>query len=121
MRARVTNGKWVLEDPTDLPEGTVIEIVTRPVMPTATSANLHVDEKVREYIRALVVAGGSSNVERDAADITEGATTVARGANRGYVTPADVKRAAADVLRRFVRGARVDDAIQALLDQTPVP
>ena len=120
VRARVQNGKWVLEDPADLPEGTVVEIVTRPVAPTG-SAGVYVDAKLREYIRALLVAGGSPSMAQHEEEITDLAKAAALGANRRFVTPVDIKHAAPDVLRRFVRAERVDDAIRAILDTTPTP
>jgi hypothetical protein len=42
MRARVQNGRWVIDEPADLPEGTEVEIVTRPV-----PVEVHLDERLR--------------------------------------------------------------------------
>jgi MoxR-like ATPase len=141
MRARVKNGRWVLDDPTDLPEGTEVEIVTRPAPPKA-SMDVYLDDKLRQYIRALLVAACAPKYSatrvaasaKDEEELAEAAKAAAFGANRRYTTPEDIKKVAPDVLRRFVvlpaeatRGRDVlpDDmirtVIRAILDATEVP
>ncbi len=135
MRARVKNGRWVFDEPTNLPEGTEVAVVTRPVQ---SSGNIYLEEKLREYIHSLVVAasslknaGGIANPD-DEVQLAEDAQARARAAGRSYTTPEDVKKAAPAVLRRllFVREASgegdaarapAEDTIQAILDGTPVP
>ncbi len=108
MHARVVNGRWVLDDPTGLPEGTVVEILTRPVAP---AGDVFIDDKVRDYIHAIVVAANAPDGDRELADHAKAAATRAK---RSYVTPQDVKLAALEVLGRSERIARI-------LDTTPVP
>jgi MoxR-like ATPase len=130
MRARVKGGRWVLDEPTDLPEGTEVEILTRPVK---APGEVYLDGKLREYIHALLVAGcspaysvGGGAGPEDEAELAEGAKAKARAANRAFVTPEDIKSAAPDVLRRLVvvpaearaRNVSLDDAIQAILRNT---
>jgi MoxR-like ATPase len=136
MRARVMNGRWVLDDPTDLPEGTEVEIVTR-APPARAPESVYLDDKLREYIRALLAAACSpkysasrtapSRLDED--ELAEGAKASAFHVNRQYTTPGDVKSAAPAVLRRFVvvpdslraRDVSPDDVIRAILDEIPVP
>jgi len=132
MRARVKGGRWVFDEPTDLPEGTEVEIVTRAVK---APGDVHLDEKLREYIRALLVAACSPKYSAlpgrpgpaDEAELVESAKAHARGANRGFATPEDIKKVAPDVLRRFVvvpvsaGSVSVDDSVRAILEETPVP
>ncbi len=136
MRARIQNGRWVLDDPTDLPEGTVVEIVTRPAAPTAPE-EIYLDDKLRTYIRTLLEAAGSPKYSaahgfatpKDEEEVASGAKSFAHRASRRFVTPQDIQQSAADLLRRFVvvpsaasaRGVRVDDVVRAILDETPVP
>jgi histone H3/H4 len=111
MLARVVNGRWVLDDPTGLPEGTVVEIVTRPV---AGAAEIYIDDKIRQYIHAIVVAANATTrpgVDRELADHAKAAATRAK---RAFVTPADVKLAAPEVLGRSER-------IDEILANTPAP
>ena len=110
MRARVVNGRWVLEDPTSLPEGTVVEIVTRPVAP---AGNLYVDEKIVSYANAIAFASGGDEPRQQR--LLEEAKAVALRANRSYVTPADVKAAATAVI------VGPEDFVRKILDETPVP
>jgi MoxR-like ATPase len=136
MRARVRNGRWVFDDPTDLPEGTEVEIVTRAPPPQA-SAGVYLDDKLREYIHALLVAafspkysarlGAASREDED--ELAEIAKASAFRANRRYTTPEDIKSVAPAVLRRFVvvpdalraKYVSPDDVIRSILDETPVP
>ncbi len=136
MRARVKNGKWILDDPTDLPDGTEVEIVTRALPPQGASG-VYLDGKLRDYIRALLGAAfspkysaGIGTPSREQEDeLAESAKTSALRASRGYTTPEDIKSVAPAVLRRFVvvpdalraKFASVDDVIRAILDETPVP
>jgi hypothetical protein len=108
MHARVVNGRWVLDDPTGLPEGTVVEIVTRPV---ATTGEIYLDDKLVQYIHAIVVA---ANATARAGELADHAKAAAARAKRGFVTPADIKLAAPEVLGRSER-------IDAILANTPVP
>ncbi len=111
MHARVINGRWVLDDPAGLPEGTVVEIITRPVAP---AGDVHLDDKLREYIHAIVVAANATTrpgVDRELADHAKAAATRAK---RTYVTPQDIKLAAPEVLGRSERIAQI-------LETTPVP
>jgi MoxR-like ATPase len=136
MRARVKNGRWVLDDPTDLPEGTEVEVVTRAVPPSGT-AGVYLDAKLREYIRALLVAAcspkysasGRAAAPADESELVEAAKASAMGSNRQYTTPEDIKRVAPDVLRRLVilrdadraRDVSASDIIRTILDETPLP
>jgi MoxR-like ATPase len=134
MRARVKNGQWVLDDPKGLPEGTEVEIVTRAVQP---AGEVYLDAKLRDYVHALLVgayspkhsaARGSPSPE-DENELIEQAKAHARGANRSYTTPADITSAAPGILRRIVRvpseamarNVTLDQAIGAILDETPLP
>jgi len=119
MRARVENGRWILEDPTDLPEGTVVEIVTRPA--PSERADVYVDEKIVAYVTALVVAAAGSPRANEVTALVDAAKARARAEVRGFVTPDGVKPVAPDVLRRLVGGASPDDAVRRILDVTPVP
>jgi len=125
MRARVKNGRWVLDDPTDLPEGTEVEIVTRPA-PPAAAGGVYVDPKVRQYAGALLVAACSPKVSastrgfmpNDEQELIESAKAGAFRRGSPFVTPEDIRNAAPAVLRRFVKA---DEHVTAILDQTPVP
>jgi histone H3/H4 len=108
MHARVVNGKWVLDDPSGLPEGTVVEIVTRSVAP---AGDVFIDDKIRAYIHAIVVAANATHADRE---LVEHAKAIAVRAKRGYVTPQDVKLAAPEVLGRSER-------VEQILETTPVP
>ncbi len=111
MHARVVNGRWVLDDPSGLPEGTVVEIITRPVAP---AGEVFIDDKLREYIHLIVVAANATarpGVDRELADHAKAAATRAK---RTYVTPADIRVAAPEVLGRTERIAQI-------LDTTPIP
>lgn len=135
IRARVQNGRWVLDDPAGLPEGTVVEIVTRPA-PNA-SPDVYVDSSLRDYVRALVSAAtsprngppGRSATPQDEEQIVESAKAVARGSNRNYVTPADVQTVAPEHLYRLIvvppdasaRGIRGEDIVRAIMKGTPAP
>jgi MoxR-like ATPase len=136
MRARVKNGRWVLDEPTDLPEGTEVEIVTRALPPQA-SAGVYLDDKLRGYIHVLLVAafspkysvrlGAASREDED--ELAESAKAAALHAKRGYTTPDDIKSVAPAVLRRFVvvpdalkaKYVSQEDVIRAILEETPVP
>lgn len=126
MRARVVNGKWVLEDPANLPEGTEVEIVTRATPPRA-AAEIYVDAKLREYVHALAVAAGAPGYSEN--EIIELAKDVAHRGGRWYVTPEDVKTAAPATLARSIviptparaKGKTADDLIREILENTPVP
>jgi MoxR-like ATPase len=109
MHARVVNGKWVLDDPSGLPEGTVVEIVTRSVTP-----EIYIDDKIREYIHAIVVAANATTRPGVDRELVDHAKAIATRDKRGYVTPHDVKLAAPEVLGRSERVAQI-------LDTTPVP
>jgi hypothetical protein len=126
MRARVKNGRWVFDDPTDLPEGTEVEIVTRTAKPASPAlGDVYLDAKLREYIRALLFAACSPKYSssprglgpNDEENLIESAKAYARQGNRAYTTPEDVKKAAPEVLHRFVTA----DGIRAILDDTPLP
>ena len=119
MRARVENGRWILEDPADLPEGTVVEIVTRPA--PAARGDVYVDEKIVAYVTALVAAAAGSPRADEVTALVDAAKAHARAEGRWFVTLADVKPVAPDVLRRLVGGATPDDAVRRILDVTPVP
>jgi MoxR-like ATPase len=122
MRARVKNGKWVFDDPVDLPEGTEVEIVIR-----ASPAATYVDPKVREYVHAFITALGATAQSEQ--DVVDSAMAYAVRAGRKYVTPADVKGVAVDVLRErvivpaqaSVRGVRAEDFIVDVLNRTETP
>lgn len=127
MRARVVNGRWVLDDPADLPEGTVVEIVTRPAASAVGVApSVYVDDKVRQYVHALLAAACTPTYDGLHAsvpamleqELVDAVKACAVQAKRAYVKPQDVKHAAPGVLRRMV--AR-PEAVQAILDSTPVP
>jgi MoxR-like ATPase len=138
MRARVSNGRWILEDPTDLPEGTVVEIITRaaPTAPAATP-NIYVDAKLREYVHALFIAArspkysapGAGANPNDEEELVESAKANATRAGRSFVTPEDIKHVALEVLRRIVvppfeqrtKGVTVEDIARAILNETPIP
>ncbi|HEY1559092.1 MAG TPA: hypothetical protein VGF94_29925 [Kofleriaceae bacterium] len=121
MQARVVNGRWVLEDPTGLPEGTVVEIVTH-----AVTADVYVDERIRQYAHALVVAACSAKHAgqprsldlRDEKELVDRAIARAKQEQRTYVTPTDVKHTASDTLRKLVGQA---SSVAAILDETAVP
>lgn len=135
IRARVQNGRWVLDDPAGLPEGTVVEIVTKPA-PSA-SPDVYVDASVRVYVRALLSAAtlprntppGRPATPQDEEQIVESAKAVARGSNRNYVTPADVQTVAPEYLFRLVvvpadaaaRGVRAEDVVRTIMKGTPEP
>jgi MoxR-like ATPase len=140
MRARVLNGRWILEDPTDLPEGTVVEIVTSAAMPTAFAAattSVYLDGRLREYIHALFVAACSPKYSAanaganpsDEEELVARAKSCASRANRSFVTPADIKLAAVESLRRVVvprdehrtQGVTPDQIVRAILDEVSVP
>ncbi|HEY1811683.1 MAG TPA: hypothetical protein VGG74_04960 [Kofleriaceae bacterium] len=97
MQARVVNGRWVLDDPAGLPEGTVVEIVTRPVAAAGASA-MYVDDRVRQYVHAVVNAANAATRPGVDNEIVEHAKTIATRDKRGFVTPADVKLAVVEVL-----------------------
>jgi MoxR-like ATPase len=138
MRARVSNGRWILEDPAELPEGTVVEIVTRVLTTAPTAAaNVYLDAKLREYIHALFVAACSPKYSAanaganpsDEEQLVESAKACATRANRNYVTPVDIKHVAPETLRRFVvppyeqreNGVMPDDIVRKILDEVAVP
>jgi hypothetical protein len=110
MHARVVNGRWVLDDPTGLPEGTVVEIITRPVAPAGA---VFIDERVRRYIDAVVAA---SAIVRPGVqnEIVEHAKAIATRSQRAYVTPADAKLAVIEVLGR-------SDRVEHALANSEVP
>jgi MoxR-like ATPase len=132
----VKNGRWVLDDPTHLPEGTEVEIVTRAA-PARVPGSVYLDEKLRGYIRALLIAACSPKYSasrgtpsrQDEEELSEAAKANAFHVNRQYATPDDVKSAAPPVLRRFVvvpealRGRDVspEDVIRTILAEIPVP
>ena len=111
MHARVVNGRWVLDDPTGLPEGTVVEIVTRPVAP---AGDIYIDDRIRQYIHALVAAANAATRPGVDGEIVQHAKAAAVRDKRAYVTPADVKLAAPEVLGRSER-------VEQALANTPVP
>lgn len=111
MHARVVNGKWVLDDPSGLPEGTVVELVTRPVAPVG---DVFIDDKIREYIHAIVVAANATTRPGVDRELVDHAKAIATREKRRYVTPHDVKLAAPDVLGRSER-------VEQILETTPVP
>jgi MoxR-like ATPase len=138
MRARVSNGRWILEDPTDLPEGTVVEIITRPTMTApAVATNLYVDAKVRDYVHALFVAARSPKYSAasaganpsDEAELVENTKACAMRAGRSYVTPEDIKQVAPEMLSRIVvppyeqraKGVVPEDVVRAILNDIAVP
>ncbi|HEY3801363.1 MAG TPA: hypothetical protein VGL61_02115 [Kofleriaceae bacterium] len=102
MHARVVNGRWVLDDPAGLPEGTVVEIVTRPVA-AAGPATIYIDDRVRQYVHAVVIAANAATRPGVDNEIVEHAKTLATRDKRGYVTPADAKLAVIEVLGRSER------------------
>jgi MoxR-like ATPase len=110
MRARVVNGRWVLDDPADLPEGTVVEIITRPVNPPG---EIYFDERLRAYLRAICAAARPArpDIERE---LVDRARAAASRANRTFVTPVDVVAAAHEVLGR-------SPELEAIIANTPVP
>jgi MoxR-like ATPase len=110
MRARVVNGRWVLDDAADLPEGTVVEIVTRPV---AAESVVYIDEKIVAYALAVAVASGGDAPRQQR--LIEEAKANALRANRRYVTPEDVKAAATAVI------TGPEGFVRKILDETPVP
>jgi hypothetical protein len=114
MHARVVNGRWVLDDPSGLPEGTVVEIVTRPVAVAGTTTEIYIDDKLRQYIHAIVVAANATTRPGVESELVDHAKAAATRAKRGFVTPADVKLTAPEVLGRSER-------IDAILANTPVP
>ena len=132
----MVNGRWVLEDPAGLPEGTEIEIVTRPAPPTA-AAGVYFDERLRPWVHALVSAAASPKYSAsrgfpaasDEEEIVEGAKRNAHAAARAFAIPDDIKTAAAPVLARFIvvpfeaktRGVTVDAVVRAILDETALP
>ncbi|HEY1696949.1 MAG TPA: hypothetical protein VGG39_32545 [Polyangiaceae bacterium] len=136
MRARVTNGRWVLDEPADLPEGTEVEIVTRPA-PAKKTVEVYFDQRLLQYVRALLAAacspaysaGRAAATPKDEEELVESARSLALADGRSFARPDDVKRAAPGILRRFVsvpgalRGKDVspDDLVCKILDATPVP
>jgi len=131
MRARVENGRWVLEDPTGLPDGTVVEIVTRPV--ATAPADVYFDDRLRMWVRALLAAACSPRFSagrgfagpNEEQEIVDAAKACALAAGQAFVLPQDVKEVATAVLRRFVavRGADMlpDDVVRKIYDETPLP
>jgi MoxR-like ATPase len=123
MRARVQNGRWVIDGPADLPEGTEVEIVTSPV----PKAEVYLDEKLRSYVHAIAVAFSADSRVEEA--LVERARAAATLANRRYVTPQDIKAASVDVLRALVvlppnvrsRDISPDDYIRECLDRIQLP
>jgi MoxR-like ATPase len=134
MRARVKNGRWVLDEPAGLPEGTEVEIVTRVVR---APADVYLDDKLRAYIHELLVAacspkysaGRGGDTPAHEGEIADDAKARARAAGRSYATPDDIKAVAPEMLRRIVivpdearaRSVTTDDVIRSILDLTPVP
>lgn len=118
MRARVVNGHWVLDAPTDVPEGTVVEIVTR-VVPASSSEGVavYLDERLREYIHALLVRTGRAD-PRYEDELAMDAKMRAQRASRAYTTPEDIQSAAREMLPRFVAAS---EDVQKILDEVPVP
>jgi MoxR-like ATPase len=129
IRARVENGRWVLDAPVGLPEGFVVEIVTRPA--AAASLDVYVDDLIKGYVRALLAAASTSRfaagrgaVVTDEEEIVAAAKAMAAGAGRKYVTPPDVKAVAPEILSRLLTapaGARVEAVVRAIMAATPVP
>src|ERR1700729_2571756 len=107
MHARVVNGKWVLDDPSGLPDGTIVEIVTRSVTP-----EIYVDDKIRAYAQAIISAANATT--RLGVELVDHAKAIATREKRSYVTPHDVKLAAPEVLGRSER-------VLQILETTPVP
>ena len=139
IRARVQNGRWVLDDPAGLPEGTVVEIVTRPAAATTAAAatDVYLDSALRDYIRALLAAAcspintvsGRRAGPLDEEEIAEAAKAIARRAGRNYTIPADIKAVAPEILHRFIvvppdasaRGVRAEDVVKRIVNDTPLP
>lgn len=132
MRARVKNGRWVLDEPADLPEGTVVEIITRAV---PVPGEVYMDPRLHTYVQLLLVAacspkysvGRVSAQPKDEMELIDGAKANARSSNRTYATVEDIKAVAAEVLRRFVvvppqhAGVSADVMIKRIFDETAVP
>jgi len=114
MRARVKNGRWILDDPTDLPDGTELELVTLPAPPKA-SAEVYMDARVRTYIHTLLAAHGATLSHEE--EVVEAAKANAFRANRRYTTPEDVKPVAREVLLRFVSPS----VAETILAKTEIP
>ena len=52
LRAKVRNGRLVLDEPTDLPEGEVVELV--PVDEVLQNGGDHLDDEEREQLHAAL-------------------------------------------------------------------
>ena len=139
IRARVQNGRWVLDDPAGLPEGTVVEIVTRPAAAASAAAggDVYLDAKLVEYIRALLAAACSPRYSaptrrpgpQEEEEIAQAARENALRANRRYTIPTDIHSAAPEILVRFVvvpaelkaRDVSPQDVVKRIIGETPVP
>jgi len=135
MRARVKNGQWVFDAPTDMPEGTEVEIVVRVVPKGPT--DVYLDDKLRAYIHALLVAASSPKYSasrvgptaKDEADFADSAKAHAWDANRRFTTPEDIKKVAPGMMRHLVavpdhmRGRDVspDDVVRSILNEVEIP
>jgi MoxR-like ATPase len=94
-----------------------VEVVTR-ALPLQGAPGVYLDQKLREYIHALLVAafspkysariGTASREHED--EVAESAKASALRASRGYTTPEDIKSVAPAVLCRIVV---VPDALKA--------
>ncbi len=95
-----------------------MEIVTR-VVPASSSegAAVYLDERLREYIHALLVRAGRADPRYEEELATDAKTRAAR-AQRTYTTPDDIKSAAREMLPRFVAAS---EDVQKILDEVPVP
>jgi len=101
--------------------------------PASSDAEVQVDGKVKDYVAALINATDprrtdgilSGALERDAASVLAAARIRARTAGRRYVTPADVRVAALEVLpgRIMMIDPDVDPRgiVRAILDVVKVP
>ena len=68
LKAHVKNGRLVLDEPTDLPEGEVIELV--PVDEVLASGGDYLDDEERERLH--------QSIDRGMADVKAGRTVDAR-------------------------------------------
>lgn len=105
--------------------------------------NLHMDEKIRDYIVSIIHATRSPEAvaphlkllircgasPRGTINLALAAKALAFLAGRNYVTPQDVKDLAPDILRHRVllsyeaeaEGVTTDDVVKQLIDKLPVP
>ncbi|HKB17371.1 MAG TPA: MoxR family ATPase [Planctomycetota bacterium] len=127
-----------------IPEVRPVVDTERVLRARAVIDEIYVDDRIKDYVIALVFASrepGKANLEALAGKILYGASprasillTLAAKAHaflkgRGYVTPADIKGIAMEVLRHRVivtyeaeaEGITSEDVVRRILDAVPVP